>query len=220
MEAAHLPREADLAPAVDPSSTSAGWVPSDPGPLGLAAFGITTFMLSVINADLVGGGAASFAAVFGLMVAVGGLAQIIAGIWEFRTGNTFGALAFTAYGGFWLSFYLLAHSGLGAVPKNEIFSLIGLYLYAWTIFTAIMLLAALRTNAVVAGVFVLLLLTFLFLAIGNSALEGGTAATNGTIKIGGYLGILTSLAAFYGVAAGVVNATWGRTVIPVFPIGS
>ena len=221
MSATQAPREADVAPAAEAASaTSAGWTPSDPGPLGLAAFATTTFMLSVINAGLVGGAAASFPAVFGLTLAFGGLGQLIAGIWEFRTGNTFGALAFTAYGGFWISFYFLAHYALGgALPKNEVFSLIGLYLWAWTIFTAIMLLAAVRTNGVVAGVFVLLLLTFIFLAIGNSALEGTTSVINGTIKIGGYLGIVTALVAWYGCAAGVVNSTWGRTVLPVFPIG-
>ncbi len=217
MEASQMPREADVAPALDPTSTG-HWSPADPGPLGLAAFATTTFMLSVINAGLVGGGAGSFPAVFGLMLAFGGLGQLIAGIWEFRNSNTFGALAFTSYGGFWISFYLLAHSGLGAVPKTEIFSLIGLFLYAWTIFTVFMLIASLRTTGVVAVVFLLLTITFLLLAIGNSALAGGTAATNGTIKLGGWLGIVTALAAFYGSGAGVINSTWGKTVLPVFPL--
>jgi succinate-acetate transporter protein len=219
MEAGRLPREADVAPATSADPTQGAWSPADPGPLGLAAFAITTFMLSVINAGLVGGGAGSFPAVFGLMLAVGGLAQLIAGIWEFRNENTFGAVAFCSYGGFWISFYLLAHSGLAAVPKNEVFSLIGLFLYAWTIFTVIMLVAALRTTGAIAVVFLLLTITFLLLAIGNSALAGTTSATNGTIKLGGWLGIITALAAWYTCAAGLVNSTWGRTVLPVFPIG-
>jgi hypothetical protein len=128
----------------------------------LAAFATTTFVLSVINSGLVGGGAVSFPTAFGLTLAYGGwwlcgggcggLAQLIAGTWEFRTGNTFGAVVSTACGAFWISFYILAHSSLGGLPKNEVFSMIGLFLWAWTIFTAYMLIAALRTNAVVAGV--------------------------------------------------------------------
>ena len=220
MESSRVPREADVAPAAEPAAGStAGWTPANPAPLGLAGFATTTFVLSVINSGLVGGGAASFPTVFGLTLAYGGLAQLIAGIWEFRTGNTFGAVVFTSYGAFWISFYILAHSSLAGLPKNEVFSLIGLFLWAWTIFTAYMLIAALRTNGVVAGIFVLLLLTFIFLSIGNSALAGTTSATNGTIKIGGWLGIVTALAAWYGSAAIVVNATWGKTVLPVFPLG-
>lgn len=218
MEASRVPREADVAPATSDPPV-AGWTPANPAALGLTGFATTTFVLSVINAGLVGGAAGSFPAVFGLTLAYGGLAQLIAGIWEFRTGNTFGAVAFTSYGAFWISFYVLAHSSLGAVPKNEIFSLIGLFLYAWTIFTAFMLIASLKTNGVVAIVFLLLLVTFIFLAIGNSALAGGTVLTNGTIKIGGYLGLITALAAWYGSAAIVINETWGRTVLPLFPIG-
>jgi succinate-acetate transporter protein len=218
MEASRAPREADVAPAAEATATSAGWTPSDPGPLGLASFATTTFVLSVINAGLVGGAGASFPVVFGLTLAVGGLAQMIAGIWEFRTGNTFGAVVFTSYGAFWISFYLTVHFA-PSFPKNEVFSLIGLYLYAWTIFTAILFVAALRTNGVVAVTFLLLLLTFLFLAIGNSALEGTTSEINGTIKLGGYIGIATAISAWYGCAAGVINTTWGRTVLPVFPIG-
>jgi uncharacterized protein len=211
-------READIAPAPAPSQAT-GWTPANPAALGLTGFATTTFVLSMINTGLVGGAAGSFPAVFGLTLAYGGLAQLIAGIWEFRTGNTFGAVAFTSYGAFWISFYVLAHSSLGAVPKTEIFSLIGLFLWAWTIFTAFMFIASLRTNGVVAIVFLALMVTFIFLAIGNSALAGGTAITNGTIKIGGYLGIITALAAWYGSAAIVINETWGRTVLPLFPLG-
>src|ERR1700738_1501003 len=119
MEATRLPpREADVAPAPDPAGGRlAGWTPADPGPLGLAGFATTTFALSLINANLVSAGALPMAAV--LALAYGGLAQLIAGIWEFRTGNTFGAVAFCSYGTFWISFYFLVNVGLPAVPKAE-----------------------------------------------------------------------------------------------------
>jgi succinate-acetate transporter protein len=222
MEASRIPgREADLAPAVeDPTAGRlAGWTPADPGPLGLTAFATTTFVLSMINANLVGGGVATSAGiVIGLALAYGGIAQFAAGLWEFRTGNTFGATAFCSYGAFWISFYILLHVGATAIPKTEIFSAIGLYLWAWGIFTAYMFVASLRTTGAVALVFFLLAVTFIVLGIGNSALAGGTAATNGTVKLGGYIGIATAIAAWYASFAGVLNATWGRTVLPVFPL--
>src|SRR5579862_7682022 len=111
MEAGGIaPREADVAPAPvrpDPTAgTGAGfWKPADPGPLGLAGFAGTTFVLSLINSNLIS--ASGIGAVIALAIAYGGLAQLLAGMWEFRTGNTFGAVAFTSYGAFWLSFWAL-----------------------------------------------------------------------------------------------------------------
>src|ERR1700693_3440082 len=110
MEAAGLPpREADVAPApvrADPTAgATAGWKPADPGPLGLAGFAMTTFVLSVMNANLVS--SAGIGAVLALAIAYGGLAQLLAGMWEFRTGNTFGAVAFSSFGTFWISFFIL-----------------------------------------------------------------------------------------------------------------
>src|SRR3954453_19316785 len=100
---ARFDREPTMA---QPAAQRVTFVPSpiaDPGPLGLAAFALTTFVLSMFNADLVGKGGEPV--VFGLAFAYGGLAQVLAGMWEFRTGNTFGAVAFTSYGAFWLSFW-------------------------------------------------------------------------------------------------------------------
>ena len=172
MEATRLPsREADVAPAPDPTGgRAAGWTPADPGPLGLAAFATTTFALSMINANLVSAGALPMVAVIAL--AYGGIAQLVAGIWEFRTGNTFGAVAFCSYGTFWISFYFLVNVGLPAIPKTEVFSALGLYLWTWGIFTAYMFIASLRTTGAVALVFLLLAITFIILGIGNSALAG------------------------------------------------
>ena len=178
MEAANIGggREADVAPApADPyAGRTAGWIPANPAPLGLAGFAATTFMLSMINANLVNHNALT--GVLGLALAYGGIAQLIAGIWEFRTGNTFGAVAFCSYGAFWISFYFLVTVGLKGVPVDaSIDSVIGLYLWTWGIFTSLMFFASLRTTGAVAIVFLLLAITFIVLGIGNSALTGGTA---------------------------------------------
>jgi uncharacterized protein len=217
MEATRLPsREADVAPAPDPTGGRAGWAPADPGPLGLAAFATTTFALSMINANLVSAGALPMVAVIAL--AYGGIAQLVAGIWEFRTGNTFGAVAFCSFGTFWISFYFLVNVGLPAIPKTEVFSALGLYLWTWGIFTIYMFIASLRTTGAVALVFLLLAITFIILGIGNSALAGGTAATNSTVKLGGYVGLATAIVAWYASFAAVINSTFGRVVAPVFPL--
>jgi succinate-acetate transporter protein len=220
MEASRLPREADLAPAAEEAAAkSTGWVPADPGPLGLAGFALTTFVLSMINANLVGGGVLTAAGIVApLALAYGGIAQFAAGLWEFRTGNTFGAAAFCSYGAFWISFYVLLHVTVGALPRSEIFSSVGLYLWAWGIFTTYMFVASLRTTGAVALVFLLLAITFIVLGIGNSALAGTLHTTNGTIKLGGWLGLATAVAAWYASFAGVLNSTFGRVVLPVFPL--
>jgi succinate-acetate transporter protein len=120
------------------------FVPSpiaDPGPLGLAAFALTTFVLSMFNADLVGSGGEPI--VFGLALAYGGLAQILAGMWEFRTGNTFGAVAFSSYGAFWLSFWAFVQFFEKSVPAPDAGHAVGLFLIAWGIFTTYMFVASL-----------------------------------------------------------------------------
>jgi uncharacterized protein len=224
MEAANIgAREADVAPAAEPmGGRMAGWTPADPGPLGLAAFAGTTFMLSVINAGLVGvqhgaPGGGLLPMVAGLALAYGGAAQLLAGIWEFRTGNTFGAVAFCSYGAFWISFYFIVQSA-GKNAPTEVFSGLGLYLWMWGIFTAYMFIASLRTTGAVALVFLLLAITFFVLGIGNSSLAGTTNVTNGTIKLGGYLGIVTAIAAWYASFAAVLNSTFGRVMMPVVPL--
>ncbi len=223
MEAADIGREADVAPELDPTSGRAFgvWTPADPGPLGLAAFAGTTFMLSLINAGLVGthklpGGGLlpMFAA---LALAYGGIAQFVAGLWEFRTGNTFGAVAFCSYGAFWISFFFIVQS-VGQNAPTEVFSGLGLYLWMWGIFTTYMFIASLRTTGAVALVFLLLAITFFILGIGNSSLAGGTSAINGTIKLGGWVGLATAIVAWYASFAGVVNSTYGRVVAPVVPL--
>jgi succinate-acetate transporter protein len=179
---------------------------ADPAPLGLAAFALTTFVLSMVNSGLVAEGAEP--AVLGLALAYGGIAQFAAGMWEFRNGNTFGAVAFTSYGAFWVSFWALLQFFAKDIPAADVGHAVGLYLWAWGIFTAYMFVASLRTTAGVALVFFLLAATFIILGIGNS---GGHS---GIVKLGGWVGIATALAAWYCSFAAVVNSTFGRTVLP------
>jgi succinate-acetate transporter protein len=199
----------------------AGWAPADPGPLGLAAFAGTTFVLSLVNAGLVGSGkevgGGLLPLVAGLALAYGGIAQFAAGIWEFRTGNTFGAVAFCSFGAFWISFYFIVHAASSVAP-TELASGLGLYLWMWGIFTAYMFVASLRTTGAIALVFLLLAITFILLGIGNSALAGTHNVINGTIKLGGYVGIATAIAAWYASFAAVVNSTFGRTMMPTVPL--
>src|SRR3954466_7954335 len=183
---------------------------ADPGPLGLAAFALTTFVLSMFNADLVGAGGEPV--VFGLAFAYGGLAQFAAGMWEFRTGNTFGAVAFMSYGPFWLSFWAFVEFFEKDVPAADAGHAVGLYLIAWGIFTAYMFVASLRTTAAIATVFALLTATFLLLGIGNS---GGHDTI---VHIGGWVGLATAAAAWYASFAAVTNSTFGRAVLPVRPL--
>jgi uncharacterized protein len=183
---------------------------ADPGPLGLAAFAMTTFVLSMFNADLVS--RSGEAIVLGLALAYGGIAQVLAGMWEFRTGNTFGAVAFTSFGAFWISFWAFVQFYAAGVPAADAGHAVGLYLIAWGIFTSYMFIASLRTTGAVALVFILLAVTFFVLGIGNAR------ASDTLIKAGGWLGLATAAAAWYASFAAVTNATFGRTVIPVMPL--
>jgi succinate-acetate transporter protein len=150
--------------------------------------------------------------VLGLALFYGGLAQLLAGMWEFTKGNTFGAVAFSSYGAFWLSFwYLLNHLPSGAAA-NDLYHAVGVYLLMWAIFTSYMFIASLRTTGAVAGVFFFLAVTFIVLAIGW--LDNHSATW---IKAGGWLGLVTAAIAWYASFAAVTNFTFKRTVLPVFP---
>jgi succinate-acetate transporter protein len=154
MESATVRREAANGAQQAPVEVREGWRPADPGPLGLAAFALTTFVLSMFNAGLVS--KAGEPVVLGLALAYGGIAQILAGMWEFRTGNTFGAVAFTSFGAFWVSFWAFVTFFADSVPAEHAGSAVGLYLIAWGIFTLYMFVASLRTTAAIAAVFALL----------------------------------------------------------------
>jgi succinate-acetate transporter protein len=183
---------------------------ADPGPLGLAGFAGTTFFLSAVNSGLLPESVT--AVVLGLALFYGGLAQLLAGMWEFVKGNTFGATAFGSFGAFWLSYwFLVAHvaGGLKAAP-GDVNHAIGVFLLVWTIFTAYMTIAATRVSLAVLAVFAALTLTFLFLTLGAF----GTASLT---KVGGWLGFVTALLAWYASFAAVTNATFKRVLLPVFP---
>jgi succinate-acetate transporter protein len=187
------------------------WRVADPAPLGLAGFAMTTFVLSMFNANLVS--IRGLPVVLGLALAYGGLAQLLAGMWEFRNGNTFGALAFSSYGAFWLSYWaLVVFYAKSIVSPHDAGNAIGLYLWSWAIFTAYMTVAALRVSGAVLTVLALLTATFILLAIGNV----GAHAT--VLHWGGYVGLATAAAAWYTSFALVLNFTWGRTVLPVVPL--
>jgi succinate-acetate transporter protein len=185
----------------------AGWKIADPGPLGLGAFALTTFVLSMYNADILRAGGAPV--VLGLALAYGGIAQLLAGMWEFRTGNTFGAVAFTSYGAFWLSFWALSAFYARTIPLGSLSQALGVYLVAWGFFTAYMFVASLRTTAAIAVVLALLCATYLLLGIGN------WTTTHNVVKWGGYVGLATAAAAWYASFAAVTNSTFNKTVMPV-----
>ena len=183
---------------------------ADPGPLGLGAFAMTTFFLSSVNAGWIPKSVEPV--VLGLALFYGGIVQVFAGMWEFAKGNTFGAVAFSSYGAFWLSFwYLIAHTDLTvAAAAGDAGKGVGWFLLGWTIFTLYMLVCTIYTNGVLMAAFAFLTVTFLLLALGY--LVPSTTATSW----GGYLGIITAAIAWYGSFAGVMNNTAKRPVLPVF----
>jgi succinate-acetate transporter protein len=182
---------------------------ADPAPLGLAAFAMTTFALSVGNAKIWGPGAD---AALALALVYGGAVQLFAGMWEFVRKNTFGALAFSSFGAFWISYYVFGKFVAGGIAPADVPVAVGVFLLGWTIFTAYMTIPSLRVSAAVAAVFVLLTVTFVLLTIG--AFRSQTTVT----QWGGYFGIATAAAAWYASFAGVVNETFKKVIIPTFPL--
>jgi succinate-acetate transporter protein len=196
--------ELDLEPATPKPNVA------NPGPLGLAAFALTTFLLSMVNASFVDKGVEPI--VFGVALAFGGIAQLLAGMWEYRAGNTFGATAFTAYGAFWLSFWALVQFYVKSIPAAQVGNAVGLYLIAWGLFTGLMYVASFKTTRAVNLVFMFLFATFLLLGIGNA---GGNVDI---VHLGGYAGLITAAVAAYTSLAEVTNDTFGRTIFPVKPL--
>lgn len=202
--------ELDAAP-VEPLGGS--MMIADPGPVGLAAFAMTTFMLSIFNTNIVSSTLA--VSVLPLALFYGGGVQLLAGMWEFRKGNTFGALAFSSFGAFWLAYWYYVDHVAAKLPASEAHKATGVFLLSWAIFTAYMTIASLRTTAAVAAVFAALTITFVLLMIG--AFATGTAAVDMT-KAGGWAGLVTAALAWYASFAGVTNATFKRTMMPTWPL--
>lgn len=191
---------------------------ANPAPLGLSGFALTTLVLSFWNAGILKGSTDVFVVV-GLALFYGGIAQLLAGMWEFRAGNTFGATAFSSYGAFWLSFAALLLPGFGGallLKPGPSGSAVGIYLIGWTVVTGILMLASFRTTGATALVFVLLFITFLLLALGA---YNGNAAGSGLTQYGGYVGIVTAIAAWYAALAGVLTgASNGKINLPTVPL--
>jgi succinate-acetate transporter protein len=189
---------------------------ADPAPLGLAGFALTTFLLSGHNAtfipDIIWVGPALF---------YGGLAQLLAGMWEFRNRNVFGATAFSTYGGFWLGLgifvVLLETTKIGAgLGPTDVPNALAWFLMAFAFFNFYMLLWSARINAAVFMVFLTLQITEVLLVIGFFR-EAHGHPNNWILHAGGWVGIATAAVAWYTSAAGVVN---GMSPQPVVPVGA
>ncbi len=181
---------------------------ADACPLGLASFALTTFVLSALNTGIF---PTSLSNTFlPLAIFYGGFIQLLAGMWEFYAGNTFGATAFSSYGGFWMSLgafvYLQLRGVLNFQGHGE--AALGLFLVSWTCFTFYMWIASFRVNSALSVVFTLSLWTFVFLDLGAFGVSQAT-------HIGGWLGILNAMAAWYTSAAFLMNEVFERVILPV-----
>jgi len=185
---------------------------ANPAPLGLFGFGMTTILLNFFNAGIV----PLTSSVLAMGIFFGGFAQIIAGLLEFRKGNTFGMTAFLSYGFFWetLVFLIILPNWIGtglatAIPGNAL----AIYLFFWGLFTLGMFIGTLRLNGALMAVFGTLWILFFLLAAAN---YGGGNST--ILTIAGYEGILCGLTAFYTAIAEVLNEVYGRSVLPIWPV--
>ncbi|AKB38332.1 Putative regulatory protein [Methanosarcina siciliae C2J] len=180
---------------------------ANPAPLGLMGFGMTTVLLNIHNAGFY----PMNAMILSMGIFYGGLAQVIAGIMEWKKGNTFGATAFTSYGFFWLTLV-----GIVLLPQNEIYA--GLvteslpfaaYLFMWGLFTFVMFIGTLKGSKALSVVFLALAILFFLLAAGNY--PGNPAI----LKVAGYEGIFTGLAAIYTALGQVLNEAYGKKIVPL-----
>jgi len=176
---------------------------ANPAPLGLFAFASTTWLLSLMNAGLFG--APSLPLVLGMALAFGGCAQVLAGLLSYVRGNSFATLAFISYGSFWLSFVAYLHVFGGGAPP----AFVGWYLLVWGVFTFYMWIASFRHNTALQLVFLTLWITFFVLAAGDLF---GSAMLHRT---GGYTGLVCAALAAYLSAAEIINADYGRTILPI-----
>jgi uncharacterized protein len=191
----------EVTPTVQPAASPI----ADPAPLGLAAFALTTFLLSAVNAHWTSGNSAG-SAFIGYALAYGGLAQLLAGMWEFRNRNVFGATAFSSYGAFWIGLFFWIKNAPASSGHD-----LGWIIMAFLIFNTYMMVFSAQVNLAVFGVFFFLELTEIFLVVGNFTDSG----TGGISQLAGYLGIITALVAWYTSAAGLSNGLQGKIRLPV-----
>src|SRR5205085_6501702 len=202
---------------------------ANPAPLGLSAFALTTFVLSASNAQFLFTGIppVTGAIALGLAAFYGGVVQLIAGIQEFRRNNTFAATAFCSYGGFCLAVAFTLSPLFGGKNLVDLASAgaatdaakgVGIFLLGWTIFTGLMFLGTLRSNLALMGVFFFLFLTFLALTIGwLSGLPTTGSGSLTWVNIGGWLGIVTALLAWYTALAAILESGPATFKLPTFP---
>jgi uncharacterized protein len=201
---AELNGSATLAPA----TAAPEW--GNSAPLALCAFAVTTFMLSMVNAKAINAGVAPV--VFGVALFFGGLAQLVSGIIQLRVGKTFTGVLFTGFGAFWMSLFAYVQWFAKAVPAAQAGHAMGLLLYAFAIFAAIMFLVSFRTNVVVVAALAVLTATLFLLGGGNYG------AHTSLIHWGGYLGILVAAMAFYLATSELAEEVYERPVLPVWPL--
>jgi uncharacterized protein len=195
--------ERDAAPEVRPVAPVSPI--ADPGPLGLAAFATTTFLLMAVNTHWTRGNSAGTAFI-GYALAYGGGVQLLAGMWEFRNKNVFGATAFSTWGAFWIGLFIWLKNSPVAVGHD-----LGWILLAYAIVNAYLLLFSTQLNLAVFVVFLTLELTLITGAAGNF-IDGGNG---GLSQASGYIGIITAFAAWYTSAAGLAAGLNGRIKLPV-----
>jgi succinate-acetate transporter protein len=178
---------------------------ANPAPLGLMGFGLTTVLLNLHNAGIIPIGSAILA----MGILAGGLAQLVAGVMEWKKKNTFGTVAFTAYGFFWISLVALIVMPRFGLADATDRSGMAAYLFVWGLFTVVMFVATLKMNRAIMLVFFALTLLFFLLAIAD-------ATGNDTLtRVAGYEGIVCGLGAIYIGAAQILNEVYGRTVLPL-----
>ncbi|KAI9499684.1 GPR1/FUN34/yaaH family-domain-containing protein [Zychaea mexicana] len=190
---------------------------ANPGPLGLCGFALTTLVLSLHNASAGMPTGSPNNVVVGLAFFYGGLVQLLAGMWEFRTGNTFGATAFSSYGGFWLSYAIMFIPGANIQAAYDdhpglLAHSLGIYLTAWAIFTALMLIAAHRSSVAMIALFFCLTITFILLAAADFH------GSNGAKVAGGALGVVTACIAWYNALAGLLTKESSYFLLPTGPL--
>ena len=197
-----------VAPELNLRAKTLDW--GNSAPLALLAFAVTTFMLSMINANAVS--VAATPIVFAVALMFGGLAQLIAGLIQLRTGNTFSGVLFAGFGAFWMSFFAIGQWFLKDVPALQVGHALGLFLYAFGIFVVVMLAASLRTNAIVVLALGILVATFFLLGAGYY----GAHIT--MLHWGGYCGLAAAACAFYLALAELCEFSYGRAVLPVWSL--
>ncbi|KAK2742516.1 hypothetical protein FQN55_007802 [Onygenales sp. PD_40] len=224
---AQVPTRADRLPAFGGEFQPGLYAPveqrkfANPAPLGLSAFALTTFVLSLINMQTRGVVTPNLVAASAY--GYGGLVQLLAGMWEMAVGNTFGATALSSYGGFWITYGIIftpggfeiattmtAGSGLAGFQNA-----VGFWLFGWWIFTTVLLVCTLKSTWAFFLLFLTLDLAFLFLAIGHMILTDKDAPNVGLIKTGGFFGLLAAFLAWYNALAGIADTSNSFFIIPV-----